>query len=520
VKRRVLSLCVLSLFGGVASLRAQVSGAQQDPLAKMRAAGGPACSATDASLCAEANPKIIANALGPSPLEENLRQLTDVIGGRPTGSPAMSRAIDWAVKAFRAAGSQTVRTESYSIPLTWSEGATKLELIGAQNFPIQVVSLGWSPATSAGGIEASVIDVGGGEKADFARAGSATRGAIVLVRSELLRTWDDLFNEYARAPGIVARAVDAGAAAILWMSTRDQKLLYRHIDSLDGKLGPLPEAIVAREDAERLARFAGAGAVRVRLEMPNRVGPAAQQQNVIAEIRGREKPDEYVLLGAHLDSWELGSGALDNGCNAAMVIEAARDIAASGVVPRRSIRLVLFSGEEQGMLGSFAYVRAHRDEMDRVAAAIIFDEGIGRVTGYSLGGRRDIEPALREIMQPIESWGVSQDTFDAPVGTDNFDFLLEGVPTLIANQDAANYIVNYHAASDTFDKVDMRELKLHAAIAAITAFGIAERSERIGTRQTRAEIESLMKATGLDRQMQLMGFWPSWDSGARGRQKP
>ena len=520
MKRRVLSLCVLSLLGGVAPLRAQVSGTQQDPLAKMRAAAGPACSATDASLCAEANPKIIANALGPSPLEENLRQLTDVIGGRPTGSPAMSRAIDWAVNAFRTAGIQSVRTENYSIPLTWSEGATKLELVGAQNFPIQVVSLGWSPATPAGGLEALVIDVGNGDKTDFARAGAAARGAIVLVHSDLLRTWDDLFNEYARAPGIVERAVQAGAAAILWMSTRDQKLLYRHIDSLDGKLGPLPEAIVAREDAGRLTRFAAAGTVRVRLEMPNRIGPAAQQQNVIAEIRGREKPDEYVVLGAHLDSWELGTGALDNGCNAAMVIEAARDIAASGVVPRRSIRFVLFSGEEQGMLGSYAYVRAHRADMDRVAAAIIFDEGIGRVTGYSLGGRRDIEPALREILQPIDSWGVSQDSFDAPVGTDNFDFLLEGVPTLIANQDAANYIVNYHAASDTFDKVDMRELKLHAAIAAITAFGIAERPERIGPRQSRAEIESLMKETGLDQQMQLMGFWPSWESGARGRQKP
>ncbi|HET9401529.1 MAG TPA: M20/M25/M40 family metallo-hydrolase [Candidatus Acidoferrales bacterium] len=516
---RPICIAVFALAWFARPAYAQLPPAQPDPLAKMRAAAGPACSATEPSLCSEANPKIIANALGPSPMEENLRRLTDEIGGRPTGTPAMARAVDWAVQAFRAAGVQEVHTETYSIPLTWSEGETKLEIVDSNNSPIQIVSLGWSPATPDGGITAPLVDIGSGEAADFERAGGSVRGAIVLIHSEVLRTWDDLFNEYARAPGIVERAVHTGAAAILWMSTREQKLLYRHIDSLDGKLGPLPEAIVAREDAERLARFAAAGSVRVRLEMPNRIGPGAQQQNVVAEIRGREKPDEYVVLGAHLDSWELGTGALDNGCNAAMVIEAARDIVASGVAPRRSIRFVLFSGEEQGMLGSYAYVRAHREEMDRVAAAVIFDEGIGRVTGFSLGGRHDVEPALREILKPIESWGVSQDTFDAPVGTDNFDYLLEGVPTLIANQDAANYIVNYHAASDTFDKVDMRELKLHAAIAAITAFGIAERPERIGPRQSRAQIESLMKETGLDQQMRSMGFWPAWESGARGRQK-
>lgn len=519
MKIRVACVAAVMLGCSAWPLFAQLPPAQPDPLAKMKAAAGPACSAAEPSLCSEANPKIIANALGPSPMEENLRHLTDEIGGRPTGSAAMARAVDWGVQAFRAAGVQEVRTESYSVPLTWSEGATRLEIIGANNFPIQIVSLGWSPATPEGGIIAPLVDAGAGETADFERAGASVRGAIVLIHSEVLRTWDDLFNEYARAPGIVERAVRAGAAAILWMSTREQKLLYRHIDSLDGKLGPLPEAIVAREDAERLARFAAAGGVRVRLQMPNRIGAGAQQQNVVAEIRGREKPDEYVVLGAHLDSWELGTGALDNGCNAAMVIEAARDIIASGIAPRRSIRFVLFSGEEQGMLGSYAYVRAHRDEMDRVAAAVIFDEGTGRVTGFSLGGRHDVEPALREILKPIDSWGVSQDTFDAPVGTDNFDFLLEGVPTLIANQDAANYIVNYHAASDTFDKVDIRELKLHAAIAAITVFGIAERPERIGPRQSRAQIESLMKETALEQQMKAMGFWPAWESGARGKRK-
>jgi len=222
---------------------------------------------------------------------------------------------------------------------------------------------------------------------------------------------------------------------------------------------------------------------------------------VVAEIRGREKPDEWVLLGAHLDSWELGTGALDNGCNAAMVIEAARDILRTGVRPRRSIRFVLFTGEEQGMLGSWAYVRAHRAELDRARAAIIFDEGIGRVTGYMLSARPEIQDGVREALKPLESWGVNQHVMDAPLGTDNFDFLVEGVPTLIANQEEANYLPNYHAASDTFDKVDLLQLKVNTGIAAVTAFGVAERAAPLGSRQSRAEIESLLKTSGLEQQM-------------------
>jgi Zn-dependent M28 family amino/carboxypeptidase len=295
-------------------------------------------------------------------------------------------------------------------------------------------------------------------------------------------------------------------------------LLYRHTNSSYGKIDPFPQAIVAREDALRIEHFLAAGrSVRVRLDIPNRTGGPMEQENVVAEIRGREKPDEWVLLGAHLDSWELGTGALDNGCNAAMVVEAARDILRTGVRPRRSVRFVLFTGEEQGMLGSWAYVRAHRTELDRARAAIIFDEGIGRVTGYLLSGRREIEGGVQEALKPLESWGVTQHVMDAPLGTDNFDFLVEGVPTLIANQEEANYLPNYHAASDTFDKVDLLQLKVNTAIAAVTAFGVAERAEPLGPRQSRGEIGSLLKASGLEQQMKTAGLWPLWESGERGR---
>jgi carboxypeptidase Q len=502
-----------------ASAAAQLSPSQPDPLARIRdaASSTPACSATGESLCEQVAPKIIANAQGESPLAENLRRLTDEVGGRMSGTPALARAVAWGASVFRDAGVD-VHTEKYEIPATWSEGASHMEILSPVSFPVHLVSAAWTPATPAGGIEATVIFGGAGSEGDFARIGSSAKGAILLIHSEQLHTWDDLDHEYFTAPRVVRRAMAAGAAAILWMSTREKLLLYRHGDVSTGHIEALPQAIVAREDALRLERFLAAGQnVRVQLHIPNRIGGPAEQENVIAEIRGREKPDEWVLLGAHLDSWDLGTGALDNGCNAALVVEAARDILMTGIRPRRSIRFVLFTGEEQGMLGSWAYARAHRAELDRARAAVIFDGGVGRVTGYLLNGRRDAEAAVREALKPLESWGVTTHLMDAPLGTDNFDFLVEGVPTLIPNQDEGNYLPNYHAASDTFDKVDIQELKRNTAIAAVTAFGIAERPEPLGPRQSRAEIESLLNTSGLSEQMKIRGLWPLWESGERGR---
>ena len=453
-------------------------------------------------------------------MEENLRHLTDEIGGRVSGSAAAEKAAGWGVEAFRHAGVDEVHTEKFTMPVGWAEGKTHIEILSPVAFPVRAVSIGWSPATPDGGITADVVDVGSGGEAGFAKAGAAAKGAIVLVHQNLLVTWDDLFDEYVRAGGIIDRAVSAGAAAIFWMSTRPNLLLYRHNNSVNGELEKLPQAVLAREDAERIARFLAANVkVQVHLDMPNKITGPVESENVVAEIRGREKPNEFVLLGAHLDSWELGTGALDNGCNAAMVIDAARAIHASGTIPRRSIRFVLFTGEEQGMLGSAAYARAHRAELDDMDAAIIFDSGVGRVTGYSLSGRKDVADTVKQAIEPTKSLNANEITFDAEIGTDNFDFLLEGVPTLVANQDPANYMLNYHAASDTFDKVDIAELKKHVALAAIATFGIADLPQRLGKRQSRAEIEALMKETGMDQQMKQMEFQELWENGTRGRER-
>lgn len=504
-------------FAFASGAGAQIIPKQQTPLSKLKPPSSGAVCAPGRS-CAEIAPQVIQAAEGPSPLAENLRYLTDTIGGRVSGSEAADKATGWAVEAFQHAGVDEVHTEKFTIPVGWSEGKTHANVLAPVPFSVRLVSTGWSPPTPAGGITANIIDVGDGDAAGFAKAGAATNGAIVLVHSKILVTWDDLENEYAIAPGIIARAEKAGAAAIFWMSTRPNLLLYRHTSSVDGKLEDLPQAIVAREDALRIARFLAEGEpVRVHFEMPNHVTGPVESENVVAEIRGSEKPDEFVLLGAHLDSWELGTGALDDGCNAALVIDAARVLRATGSVPRRSIRFVLFTGEEQGMLGSWAYARAHRDEMDHMIGAVIFDSGDGRVTGYSLGGRSDTLAAVREALEPVRQLGVTDFTLDAEGDTDNFDFLLEGVPTLVANQDPASYMVNYHAFSDTYDKVDIAALKKQVAIAALTAYALANDERRIGSRQTRAEIDALLKKTGLEQQMKTQGLWSEWLDGERGR---
>lgn len=461
---------------------------------------------------------IISHSLAPSPLAEDLRRLTDEIGGRISGTPAMARAVDWGVTAFRAAGIE-VHTESYQLPVTWQEESSQLRLAGPVQFPLSMVSVAWAPSTEAGGIDAPLLDIDNGTEADFARAGPAVRKAILLVHSTVLVSWADLSEEYARAPAIIERAIAHNAAAILWISSREHRLLYRHTDAVAGELAKIPMGILAREDGLRLARVLAAypGKERAHLAIMNRIGGPIAQQNVVGEIKGSERADEFVILGAHLDSWELGTGALDNGCNAAMVIAAARAIKASGVRPKRTLRFILFSGEEQGLLGSWAYVRQHQAELDRISAMITYDSGVGRTTGYSLGGRADLEPALTQLLQPLAAWGINTHTLDASTGTDNLDFLLEGVPNLVANQDAGNYMVNYHAASDTLDKVDFRNLQMEAAIAALTAYGIAQRSTLLGPRQSRPQIETLMKATGLDQQLKTLGYWPQWESGARGR---
>ena len=397
--------------------------------------------------CLAANPPadsneanvVIRTALQPSPLEDNLRRLTDEVGGRVPGTPAMQHAVAWGQQAFTAAGADSVHTEGFTIQASWAEGATEMTATTAyqvdatkvgggtvlSSFRVRAVSVAWAPALAAVK-HVPIVDVGEGKEADFKKAGDVT-GKIVLVHTVVLKTWDDLFAEYMNAPPVIDLAVKGKAKAVAFMATREHDILYRHTNSGAGEIDRLPMVLVAREDGERIARLLAAGnLVWGDLSIPNQIGGPIKAANVIAEIRGSEKPDEFVILGAHLDSWELGTGALDNGCNAALVVDALRAIKASGVKPRRTIRFILFSGEEQGLLGSRAYAFNHRAELDKAAGVVIYDSGTGKTTGFSVGGRKDILDQGKELIAPLAQFDVRELKTDMEWGTDHFRLHVRG----------------------------------------------------------------------------------------------
>lgn len=456
-----------------------------------------------------------------SALVEDLRELCDKIGGRPTGSPACVRSVEWAAQKFREAKVDSVKTESFTIEGNlWLPQTASAECLAPARFPVRLAAAPGSPSTPGGRpLTGRLVDAGDGTEAAFAKLGNTARGAIALIRSSEMKSLEDLFGEYFRNNPLMAAAKKAGVAALLLQSTRPRGLLYRHPLNFDGRTIPIPAAIISREDGARLARLAERGPVRFQFALTNRTGGPYRSDNVVAEIRGRELPNEIVLIGAHLDSWDQGTGANDNGVNAAMLIDLARQIKKFDLAPRRTLRFVLFTGEEQGMWGSAGYVKTHRAELDQHKAVVIFDIGSGRTTGFFLNGREDLRAPVTEALAAVPELGSFEHPPDGIDGTDNYDFLLSGVPNLVANQDAAPYLPDYHAESDTFDMVDQKEALRNETVAAALIWGLAEDRTASLARQTRTQVEELLRATKLDEQMKAFAQWDAWVTGKRGVSK-
>ena len=460
--------------------------------------------------------RLIAALLADTPVVDDLRYLTDEIGGRPTGSDANVRAVAWTLDQFRRM-EVAARAESFTMPRQWEEKAARARISGGVAFDANVVAKPFSGA--ADGRAAPLLDAGFGTADDVARLGDAARGAWLLVETAVL---DDeiglagLFAEFADAAAIDGRLFAAGAAGIVYMSSRPKNLVYRHPASRFAA-NTHPLLVMEREHAQRAQRLLRAGnALTIAVTLDVESGGGFEADNVIAEIPGRVRPDEIVLFGAHLDSHDLGTGALDNAVNVAMLMDIARQITRLGLQPQRTIRIVLWNGEEQGLVGSWKYTDAHDDELDQHVIAASFDIGSGRTVGFFTGGRGGLLPLLDRYLGPVTGLGPFSHANVPVVGTDNFDFMIEGVPNLVAIQADANYASNYHAESDTFDKVDLQQLRLNAAIAAAVIWGFANDSERL-PRQSNAEIRELMNATDLEQQMRNFAVWDGWANGTRGR---
>lgn len=495
--RRTIPILILSATA-VAGIRASA-----------QTAAAPAPAATDLA-------RLTAALLGDTPMVDDLRALTDEIGGRPTGSEANHRAVEWALGRWREAG-VSAHAESFTTTRLWLGRSTHATIGGQAVFAARVTAMPFSAATPPGGLTAPVVDGGTGSDADFARLGAAAKGAFVLVETQPLLDLESLFREYEEASQAERRAEAAGVAGVVYMSSRPRGLMYRHNASL-GYKNTKPMLVMDREVAGRVLRLLRAGrtlTLKAVIELQSAVPP--EVRNVVAEIRGRERPQQVVLVGAHLDSWDLGTGALDNGCNVAMLMDVARQIQRLGLKPRRTLRFVLWNGEEQGMLGSWAYVRDHAAEMDRHVMAAAFDIGSGRINGFYTNGRgAEMKAVLEAALEPVKDLGPFTQVDEPVVGTDNFDFMMEGVANLIASQADATYGPDYHASSDTFDKVDLAQLRKNAAIAAAVIWGYAE-SDAAWGRQSAAQVEKLVESTTLKDQMVSFGAFDDWAAGKRGR---
>jgi len=459
--------------------------------------------------------RLVAALLGDTPMTSDLETLTDRIGGRPTGSEANQRAFEWALERFKEAGVQA-RKEPFQMPGLWLERSARATVKGrGVTFAARVAALPFSTAAREPGLTAPLVDAGHGAEADFAALGARTKGAFVLVETEELRDLDGLFREYMEAGHIERRAIAAGAAGLVYMSSRPGNTLARHNASL-GWANRHPMMMMERDAAARALRLLRGGtALTITAVLDVRSGPAYTAHNVIGEIQGSTRPDEIVVIGAHLDSWDLGTGALDNGANSAMVIDIARQIARLGIRPARTIRFALWNGEEQNLNGSYGYTLTHAAEMDKHVMASSYDIGTGRITGYFTGGRADMLPVLDRALAPVTSLGPFTQVNVPIVGTDNYDFMMQGVPNLVANQESANYGPNYHARSDEFGRADLRQLRLNAAIAAATTWGFATLDFSL-PRQTAGQVDSLVRNTDLADQMKSFNVYDAWAAGKRG----
>ena len=460
--------------------------------------------------------KLAAVLLGETPLEEDLQELCDDIGGRVTGSVSNEKSVEWAYDKFKDAG-VSVKKDGFQMPSLWLGKSTTITIEGSEFSP-NVVSKYHSPKGQYSG---ELINVGRGSKSELDAIGnSRLKGNFILVEMDICFDIDGLFAEYAHAASVEFEAVERGVQGIVFMSSRPNKLLYRFI-SAKAADNNMPQLVMAREDAQRCTRILNTGKImKIKVTIDAETGDAFMSENVIGEIKGTEKPDEVIIIGAHLDSWAMGTGANDNGANVCMMIDIARQMKRMNIRPKRTVRFALWNGEEQGYYGSWDYTKDNLSSLDKHKMALSVDIGSGAIIGFFTNGRSELIPILDKVLQPVT--GLSNFShIDAPVvGTDNFDFMLQGVPNLVAVHKPQLYGPNYHASSDTYDKVDLKQLKMNSAIIGALTIGFANITDSEAenlNQQSRDEIQSIFDKNNLEFTMRMFNVWEPWISKERGR---
>jgi carboxypeptidase Q len=420
--------------------------------------------------------RIIGAALTSDHAYARLAHLTDHIGNRISGSQNLERAIAWAITEMKRDGLDNVRTEKVMVP-HWVRGEESLEMLAPVPRKLQMLGLGNSVGTPAEGITAEAVVVRSFDELD--RLGEQVRGKIVVYNAPFVNYGATV--EY-RLRG-ASRAARYGAVAALVRSITPVSLQTPHTGAMnyDPEQPKIPVAAVTIEVAQFLQRMNDRGDhPRLKLKMEAKFLPDAESANVIAEIKGSEKPDEVIVIGGHFDSWDVGQGAHDDGGGCIVAWETVRLLKELGLRPRRTIRVVLWTNEENGLRGGTAYHDAHKAEIAKHILAIESDSGVYRPEGFGLVDTAPLQVRsnLLEIAKLLSGIGADQIAADGG-GADISPMMHDGVAGASLDVDGTHYFDIHHTHADTLDKVNPRELALCVATMAVMAYTVADMPESL-----------------------------------------
>jgi carboxypeptidase Q len=462
----------------------------------------PAPDTVDSNDYATADAQILKEIHDHSEAMENLEHLSDAIGARLTGSPQLKQANEWTAEMFRKYGLTNVHLEPWTIAHSWTRGTAHARIVKPAEHPLAIAAAGWSPNTP-GVLHAPVVYFDAKKKDEFEKFRGKLKGAVVIYqepaslsppkpedsRSEVVRAMQApppmkgeppapspyaVLQEAAKAR--TAFFKQEGVAAVLRDSNKPHALL--NMTGIGGEkfeIGAIPTAFITGEGYRMLFRMLKHAPVEVELEMTNSFSDKpVEVYNTVAELRGSDKPDEVVMLGAHLDSWDLGTGSTDNGTGSMAVLEAARSLAKLQLKPKRTIRFVLFTGEEEGLVGSVKYVETHKADLDKISGILVHDTGTGRVLTLGLHDNYQDREIVDQEIAPLRELKLLEPSMQRSFGTDHASFDDVGVPGFWAIQDSAEYTKTHHSQSDTFDKVWKDDLNQGAQVLAAWAYNTAQ----------------------------------------------
>lgn len=446
---------------------------------------------------------LIDEGMRRSRVADDLRHLTDVIGPRLTGSAAMRQANEWTAGKFREYGADSVRLEPWPFGVAWQRGPLTARLLSPHERWISAASWAWAPGTD-GPRAGNVVFMDATTRAEFDRRfAGKLRGAWIMLERPYPRV-----NPYAATPTDSAR-VDSLRRVMRRQRTAEEAAFLRGQMTLlaqqgiageliDGQkdyglftmsgspdvISPYPQIVIGNQTYAEMHRSLAAGdPVRVEVNATNTIGrDTLVQWNTVAEIRGSELPDEVVLLGAHLDSWDVGTGATDNASGSVAVLEAARllgALKAAGTRPRRTIRFALFTGEEQGLFGSQYYVMRHARQLPLHQAVLVLDNGTGRITGIPLQGRDELHALWSGMMQPLAALGPLAVRSGSKGGTDHLPFLEARVPAFNYDQLSRGYDYTHHSQIDVLAHAVPTDVQQSAIVMAVNALQLANLDRRL-----------------------------------------